>query len=143
MYNKTLELVKKWSPRKKYSRETQYRKRLKSFLKKRLKKADFMGRSKKSVKITSESSRALADIGIAREVGIELKRNLTSQPNVDRCIGQVVRYLKDYRLGVIIVLVGKTDHDKFQELLDNVKRISRKGGILEGQRQRVWVEDKG
>jgi len=106
-----------WEPRKEYSREEEYRDDLLEFLRINLNRSNWLGASQYH-SIQKESGRHLADIGIDRKVGIELKRNLKTKAEADRLVGQVKGYLREYYEGVIIVLCGSVDGDKLNYLTD-------------------------
>lgn len=57
-------------------------------------------------RIRVESGRYLADVGIDEKIGIELKRNLRSQSQLDRLIGQIIRFMRSYDY-ITVVLWGR------------------------------------
>lgn len=146
LFKRTLSAVENWSPRKEYSREIDYRNDLVNYLRDNLTKReawlDLTGKAEKRVKIIPESGRGLCDIGIEKEIGIELKRNLKSTSQVDRLMGQLQRFLDDYSTGVIVLLVGRTGGKAYEEVLDGVESMDLGRGF--GQEpQRVKVINKG
>lgn len=146
LYKRTLETVQKWEPEKEYSRETEYRddliKSLRGSLTKRTALINIAGEAEERVKIIPESGRGLCDIGIEKEVGIELKRNLNSMSRVDRLMGQIQRFLDEYSTGVIILLVGKTGCKAYEQVLDGVKNMDLGGGWSQ-EPKKVEVVNKG
>ena len=123
IFDKVYSLIQSWQPKKEYPTEEGYRDDLLQFLRENLNRSDWLGISHR-YSIQKESGRCLADIGIDRRVGIELKRNLKSKAEADRLIGQVKGYLKEYEEGVIIVLCGRTDNDKLEYLRDLLSEYS-------------------
>jgi|YelNatPaOPRAMG01_1025707.scaffolds.fasta_scaffold05734_16 hypothetical protein len=132
IFDEVYSIVQSWQPRKEYPVEEGYRDDLLQFLRRELNKPDWLGMSRQH-SIQKESGRHLADIGIDRRVGIELKRNLKSKADADRLIGQVKGYLREYYEGVIIVLCGRTDRDKLEylrDLLSEYSQLTLLGGKL-------------
>lgn len=97
----------KWIPKEEYPNEFEYKKDLYRFLKEKLKE----GRQ-----IHTESGRNHCDIEIEEKIGIEMKRNLKGKSDVDRLIGQLKGYAKEYDY-VLIVLCG----DRHQESVDRLR----------------------
>lgn len=146
LYERTLSCIDDWEPEKEYSRETDYRDDLINYLRDNLTKRtavlNISGEAEERVKIIPESGRGLCDIGIEKEVGIELKRNLNSTSRVDRLMGQLQRFLGEYSTGVIVLLVGKTGGKAYEQVLDGVKGMDLGGGFGE-EPQKVEVVNKG
>ena len=67
----------------------------------------------------------MADIGIDQKVGIEVKYNLSKVSESDRAAGQVIRHMKNYMYGVIIVCCGKTSQTELDNLSYSAKIINR------------------
>ncbi len=102
-----------WEPDWSLSEETAYRDDLIEFLDKKLNKAHL---------IRKEDGRHLADIGIDKKIGIELKLNLSSKKEVDRLIGQVQGYLDDYD-AILIALLGKTSPETIRDINFRLKKF--------------------
>ena len=117
-------IQRSWQPQKEHSGEEGYRNDLLQFLRKELGEPDMLGMPRQH-SIQKESGRHLADIGIDRRVGVELKLNLTTKAEADRLIGQVRGFLQDYQEGVIVVLCGKTDMDKLDYIKDGLREYSQ------------------
>lgn len=120
IFDKVYSIIKGWKLQKEYTNEDGYRGELIQFLRNEFDKPDWMGTSRQH-SIQKESGRHLADIGIDRRVGVELKFNLKGKAQADRLVGQVTGFLKDYHEGVIVVLCGKTDADKVHYLRDSLR----------------------
>ena len=106
-----------WQPDWNMKEERQYRDDLLTFLNKSL---------KKNHRIKSEDGRGLADIGIDDEIGIELKLNLEGKSEVDRLLGQMVRYVlgkKSYDK-VIIVLLGKVSLSDVRDVIYYAQKLA-------------------
>lgn len=139
VFDDVLEVVKYWKPKSQYSNEEGFRDDLIEFLRKNLGKGSILAPSR-TYSIQKEAGRSLADIGIDRSVGIELKFNLTKRSQSLKLIGQVKDYLKDYNEGVIVVLCGKTDPDKEDHVRTEV--IDFNQDRLTGNGKRVVVVKK-
>ena len=61
------------------------------------------------------SGRQRVDIMVHRKVPIEVKKDLKSTAALQRTIGQLNQYLKDWQ-GVILVLCGNISSDLFKDL---------------------------
>ena len=121
-FDRVLTAIRKWQPKKSYRSEAGYRDDLLESLRGELNGANFFGFQEKH-RIRKEHGRHLADIGIDEKIGIELKRDLRSQSNLDRLIGQVRRFLRSYSL-VIVVLCGDSDKELLDDLRVEFKRYS-------------------
>ena len=100
-----------WMPEEEYSNELDYRGDLYRFLKDNLKE----GR-----RLNTENGRNNCDLEIEEKIGIEMKRNLKGKSQVDRLLGQLKRYSREYDY-VLIVLCG----DRHQESLDELRHEAR------------------
>ena len=132
LWRRVVGIVKKWKPRQEYNDETKYRDDLLSFLKTEFKInpiRDLVGNPLKTV-ILKEKGRDNVDIEIDRnKIGIELKRNLKNKADVDRAIGQIYRYRKEYK-GVILVACGKTDNNTWEEIVDLLYHPPQRGHLM-------------
>jgi len=132
LWRRVVGIVKKWKPRQEYNDETKYRDDLLSFLKTEFKInpiRDLVGNPLKTV-ILKEKGRDNVDIEIDRnKIGIELKRNLKNKADVDRAIGQIYRYRKEYK-GVILVACGKTDNNTWEEIVDLLYHPPQGGHLM-------------
>lgn len=77
------------------------------------------------------------DIVIDKKVPIELKKDLTSTAVLQRTIGQLDQYLKDWRT-VFLVLCGDVSHDLLKHLEKYVKD-SRSGLLLSTSEKGVYL----
>jgi hypothetical protein len=145
LFEKVLRLVKAWGPQARYRSEDGYRDELKEFLRTNLNKPDPLGiGSQKPIKVASESGRHLCDIAVDESVGIELKKDFNKLAEVDRLSGQLSRYKKQYS-GIIVVLVGDTNKDAYDELVSRIVEMQQGTGISLGisARTEIKVVDKG
>lgn len=121
LYNEVFDEIENWDPKKKYSKEELYRDDLVKHLRKELNRPNpLFLQGKVTVKI--EAGRGLCDICVNESIGIELKKDLRKKSEIDRLIGQITRYKKDYD-HIIVVLVGNTDlnsKDDLAEIIDGL-----------------------
>ncbi|MCS3922034.1 hypothetical protein M2325_000719 [Methanococcus voltae PS] len=117
-YNDVFNEIKRWTPAKKYRSEKGYQEDLYKYLKRNLNssRGGMFYSETRNMSVRMEAGRNLCDIAVEQHVGIELKKDLNTKAKNDRLIGQVSRYLGDYREGVIIVLVGETNESKVDDL---------------------------
>ncbi len=139
LFDKVFRLSENWVPKQKHPDEDKYRDDLMGFLREELNKPSGFG-MQEPVKIRKESGRALADIAINEKIGIELKKDLKTQSQIDRLVGQIRRYKKGYE-DIIIVLVGKTNDEALDELNDAVREARSDAFSL--QQKRIVIIDKG
>ena len=123
-FDKILRIIKEWHPSKDYRSEAGYRDDLLKHIRMELKKEKetILGPPERH-RIRKESGRHLADIGIDDNIGIELKRNLSSQSELDRLVGQIRRFKGDYR-HIIVVLCGRTNEERLDALQHEFKEYS-------------------
>lgn len=117
MFDDTIRAINRWTPEKNYRKENGYRDDLIQYLRERLNQESPF--SNRKVTIQSESGRWLCDIVVNRSIGIELKKDLKEKAKIDRALGQLHRYWGQYH-DVIIVLVGNTDPNKYDDLREQV-----------------------
>jgi len=93
-----LGIVERWIPKKKYSKEIEYRDDLAGFIRNELKRRqqDILFGIPEEHSVQKEAGRAHADIEIDRKIGIELKRNLKGKTEMNRLSGQIIDYEGDY-----------------------------------------------
>jgi hypothetical protein len=139
IFEETIDLIKRWQSKQQYGDENQYRDDLIEFLRDRF-KTDMFG-SQRNITIKKEASRQLCDIGIGKFVGIELKKDLSAKSEVDRLGGQLIKYRKEYE-DLIVVLVGKTNPDAFEELKETVNEL-RRNPYSYPKEPRIGIIDKG
>jgi hypothetical protein len=126
---KVLKIVENWIPKKKYSKETEYRDDLAEFIRKELYLAQkqnplssLLGPQEHRVK--TEAGRGYADIEIDEKIGIELKRNLNGKPQINRLYGQITEYNRQYDR-TIVVLCGKMKEQTVEELKFQLNHIDQ------------------
>jgi len=123
IYTGVIKSIENWEPSDKFTRESDSRDELIKHLRDELNSNPFFGT--KTISVTSEDGRGLCDIAVnEREVGIELKNNFNSKAKLDRLIGQVHRYKKDYN-DIIIVLVGKTKDNTLDDLRVQISELNK------------------
>ncbi len=126
-------IVNNWSPKKKYSKETEYRDDLVEFIRGELNRPQksflrlFVGTQKHRVK--KEAGRVHADIEIDRNIGIELKRNLKGKTEMDRLYGQISEYEREYEC-IIVVLCGEVREETVEELEYRLEQIDSGWGTV-------------
>ncbi|MCS3901774.1 hypothetical protein [Methanococcus voltae] len=123
-YDKVYREIRNWKPSKRYKSEKGYQEDLFKHLKKNLNNGPFtLG----NTSVRMEAGRNLCDIVVEKNIGIELKKDLTTKAKVDRLLGQVNRYLEEYQEGVIIVLVGNTSESKLEDLKYALRPLTTSG----------------
>lgn len=97
----------------------------------------------KRVSVRREHGRNQCDVVVDRDIGIELKNDLKEQKEVDRTVGQIKRFKKDYK-DIIILLVGKTNKEKLEALKDEIDDL-RGNYMMIGftKEPRIKIIDKG
>lgn len=105
------ELIESWVPEKSEI-ESDHEKSLHAFLKREL----------PFVKITRQygSGRVKCDIATGREVFIELKAGFSSTQKLQRLIGQVELYHREWGKPVFVVLVGSAEDDLLKDLRKSI-----------------------
>ena len=123
-----LGIVERWIPKKKYSKELEYRDELMKFIRNELKRRqqNILFSTPKKHRVKKEAGRAHADIEIDRNIGIELKRNLKGKTEMNRLSGQIIDYEGDYSC-IIVVLCGEVSEETAEELEYQFKQ--RYGGV--------------
>lgn len=109
--------IEAWHPPKMRD-ETQYQEHLANF---------FRARFPKQNTVERESGRGLCDLCINTsigKVGVELKKDLGGKSEIERLIGQISGFKREY-VEIIIVLVGKTNKDVLAQLIDRRNRDMR------------------
>jgi len=125
LFNDVIHIINHWNPKSKYPNETKYRDELLEYIRDGLNSNNSMfGISRGRVSVKKEDSRGLCDIGIDRRIGIELKKDLKSKAQVNRLIGQIVNYKRDYQ-DIIILLVGDTNKEALENLKDDLSDLNR------------------
>lgn len=136
LFDEVHDSIKNWKPRSNYAREIGYKRDLLEYLRRGF------GRNHS---IQEERGRSLADIGIDRKIGIELKLNLSGRAH--QLNGEVHAHIREYTQGVIVVLCGKTNPNTLDEvkniLREKIREERGKAGILsEGKRIKLIVTDQ-
>ena len=108
------ELVEKWSP-KDFKLESDLEKSLHTFLKKEL----------PWVKTTRQygAGRTKCDLAVGKEVMIELKSGFKSTQKLQRLIGQLELYKKEWEKPILVVLAGETEEDLLHDLNSHARRL--------------------
>ena len=102
-----ISLIEEWKP-KPARLESEYEKSLHTFLKSRL----------PFVKITRQygSARVKCDLATGTEVIIELKAGFRSTQKLQRLIGQVDLFRREWEKPIVVVLLGETEEDLLHDL---------------------------
>jgi len=133
LFDEVYNLVINWKPQKRYRDHQGYRDDLLKFLRKN---------RPYPIEVKKEAGGSRCDIGVAKSVGIELKKDLKTKAEVDRLMGQLNEYRREYPLGLIVVLVGNTDEDRYDDVKTRVSRmVSEHSSIFGGLR--IKVVNKG
>lgn len=119
LYDAIYALIKKWEPEEIYETEPEFRDDLLDFLKDELPDSYGLGH----ISIKKESGRGLCDIGINRQIGIELKLDLDKKSKANRLVGQIHEYKFDYPTGIIVLLIGNTEHNAHQTVADAIHEL--------------------
>lgn len=141
-----LSIIKRWGPKKKYSKEAGYRDGLIEFIRRELKRGQqniLLGPPRTHL-VKKESGRHLADIGIDEDIGVELKLNLRRKAEMDRLEGQVSGFTREYRC-IIVVLCGEVSEEIVDELKYRFKRSYGNVGFglgPQGPRLKVVKKDE-
>ena len=142
LFEDTISIIKNWTPEKQYSDEKGYHDDLIDVIREEINQVNntIFGRQNR-VSVTKENGRSLCDIGINREIGIELKKDLNSKSKVDRLVGQIQGFKKDYQ-DLIIVLVGKTDKESLEGIKDRISDLTRNSGFGFNKEPRIRIIEK-
>ena len=123
-----LGIVERWIPKKKYSKEIEYRDELMKFIRSELKRGQrgILFGIPEEHSVQKEAGRAHADIEIDRKIGIELKRNLKGKKGIGNLIGELDEYEREYNC-IIVVLCGEMTEETVDELKYRFRQ--RYGGV--------------
>lgn len=126
LFENTIAIIKYWIPKKKYINENQYRDDLLDFIRKELNKPQSLSFGpQRRINIKKEAGRGLCDIGIERQIGIELKKDFKGKAKLNRLVGQISDYRKEYQR-LIVVLVGNTDNESLESLINEASDINQR-----------------
>ncbi len=102
-----MELIEKWKPQP-GRLESHYEKSLYDFLRSQL----------PFVKITRQygSARVKCDLAVGKDVMIELKAGFRSTQKLQRLIGQIELYDREWNKPVVVVLLGESEQDLLHDL---------------------------
>jgi len=128
LFGDVLTIIKNWKPKEAYRGELQYRDDLLEVLRKELNKPKGMFENQEQIVIKKEADRSLADIGINRRIGIELKLDLQNKSQRNRLEGQIGDFLRDYKK-LIIVLCGNTNPQELDEIKRKAEELNKPVGI--------------
>ncbi len=144
LFSEVVSIVNRWVPQKKYDKEPEYRDDLIEFLRRELNKPSYFSFGPpQRISVRREASKGLCDIAVDRKIGIELKKDLSKKKQVDRLIGQIVDYKKDYE-DILIVLVGNTNKEALELLKDKINDLKGNQMIFSFSREpRIKIIDKG
>ena len=142
--DEVLSIIKRWTPKKKYTRETEYSDELAEFIRKKLKESQqgILFGCPEEHYVKREGGRSRADIEVDGRIGIELKRNLKGKTEMNRLMGQLSDYEDEYKC-IIVVLCGEVREETVDELRYKLKKkygtvsISDFGFVL--QKPRVEI----
>lgn len=126
LFDDVVRAIQKWVPEKHYRSEKGYQNDLSQYLRNAMKQPQGLLSQSADVTVHKESGREVCDVVVNRTVGIELKYNLKRKSDVDRLVGQVTGYKKEYD-GVIIALVGNVYPDVVDQLKSKLQSESGTG----------------
>jgi hypothetical protein len=129
IFNAVYKAVKEWIPERKYAKEDKYRDDLMRFLKKTLSSEDY-----------AVKKGAFLDIAINDDVEIELKRNLKSENERKRLIGQIHLFMEK-RSHAIIVLCGDVEQKTIEILNNHFKRYTSNSRLVQNKILRIIPKD--
>lgn len=142
LFEDSVSIIKKWTPETEYSKEYGYREELKEVLRVKLNEVQNPLFAKRRISVKKEHGIGYCDIDInQQQIAVELKKDINKKDKIDRLVGQVNRYKLNYR-DIIIVLVGKTDKDKLDDLKDQISGLTNENPYAP-QQQRIKIIDKG
>lgn len=130
LYEKIYVLVREWKPDEIYDTEAKYQDALLDFLKYGLYNFD-TGSGQISIK--KEDGVNFCDIAINRQIGIKLELDLNKISKADRLVGQISRNKHDYPTGIIVLLLGNTEQEAYQGIVDGTsgfETVNQKFRIL-------------
>jgi hypothetical protein len=128
-----LRLVEEWKPE--LARlESEYEKSLHRFLKERL----------PFVKVTRQygSARVKCDLATGQDVMIELKAGFRSTQKLQRLLGQIELFTKEWNKPVIVVLLGETEEDLLHDLHRSLRQYTRVDVVTKAAESRVEEEER-
>lgn len=110
------DLIEEWKPRD-GEVESDYEKSLHDFLKRQL----------TFVKITRQygAGRIKCDIAIGKDVMLELKMGIRSTSKLQRLLGQIDLYRREWNKPIVVVLLGESDEDLLHDLHRSLNRYGR------------------
>lgn len=108
------DLIEKWKPEN-FKAEHQLEKALQTYLKREL----------PWVKITRQygAGRVKCDVAVGKDVMIELKSGFKSTQKLQRLIGQLELYKKEWAKPIVVVLAGETEEDLLHDLNSHTKQL--------------------
>jgi hypothetical protein len=129
-----LRLIEEWKPEP-ARLESEYEKSLHRFLKERL----------PFVKVTRQygSARVKCDLATGQDVMIELKAGLRSTQKLQRLIGQIELFTREWDKPVIVVLLGETEEDLLHDLHRSLRQYTRVDVVTKPVEARVEEEGQG
>ncbi|WP_312908560.1 hypothetical protein [Natronosalvus caseinilyticus] len=121
-FDRVIELVEAWIPRKAYGHERKFQSELQDYLDQQLNKTQKRGGmgllggmgQQRDLPVSTERGKARADVVVDDLVGIELKRDLTNSQR-NKLEGQIKNYLREYPF-VIVCACGIQDLDGWRQL---------------------------
>jgi bifunctional DNA-binding transcriptional regulator/antitoxin component of YhaV-PrlF toxin-antitoxin module len=122
--------VEKWVPKRRYASESKYEDDLRRFLRIRLGSEDY-----------NIEKGDILDIEINGEIGIELKRNLKSQTETTRLIGQITRFMHKHSYA-LVVLCGDVEQRTVKDLNNLFKRYTSNSSLVQNKILRIVPKDK-
>jgi hypothetical protein len=141
LFNETCDLIdEEWiTCKRNFRTEREYQKDLANFLRKELNRSDIF--SSRNVTVTLEGG-SNCDIAINEdEIGIELKKDLHSENEINRLMGQLDNYSEIFD-DIIVVLAGSPNPHHRDLLRDKIKRKNKNSGINDPRIEIIYPDDK-
>ena len=108
LIGEVINLIEEWQPKKWHRNEKGFQQELATFLRKKLQASLFGPKPK----VVTESRIDRADIQVGKDIGIEMKINLT-RSKMKKLVGQIEMYPFS---NIIAVVCGVKDEDAWEEL---------------------------
>jgi hypothetical protein len=146
LFEDTIGIINRWKPSKRYRTENRYRDELMQVLREEFdnRKSNFSFSSTLKIIVRKETGKEFSDIAInRRRIGIELKKDLNTNSQVNTLSGQLIGYKKEYD-DIIVVLVGKTDREKLEYCKEKLSALTDRNAHYSLNREpRIKLINKG
>lgn len=138
LFRDTIDIINRWNPKESYPTEPKYRDDLMNYMRKCYSNNQSPFSPQKRISVRKEAGRGYCDIAVDRRIGVELKKDLSKKSQINRLIGQIVDYKREYD-DIIIVLIGNTSLDALDGLNDSIEDLN-KGQYSVGMNQEPRIK---